>query len=358
MKVHTATFLASSLSGLSLIACLFVIASIYSDVQNIWQELDMEIGSFRSTTDDMWRDMMRLGANKKRFRRQAEYENAGKAAGPSYEAGGPSGPAGPAGPGGPSGAAPGTPAGAAPPSVPPSLAGGSSKSGGPGCSCQIDNKCPAGPPGPKGINGRNGPEGKPESQDTQGCFNCPAGPQGPPGPIGRPGPRGHPGAKGQSGMPGRDGQPGHPGESGPPGPPGPLGQLGNQGEKGRDAEHPIGRPGPKGQRGAPGGPGPAGDSGKPAPAGQAGTPGPAGGPGPQGPLEPRDLKEKKVQLADLAKTPSTARARPEMEREVVMEELELVEPVVLVHTANTKWAAIVLLFIVDFFQYKKLQIRR
>ncbi|KAH7699506.1 nematode cuticle collagen domain-containing protein, partial [Aphelenchoides avenae] len=70
MKVHTATFLASSISGLSLLACLIVISNIYSDVQSIWNELDMEIGTFRSTTDDLWRDMMRLGSTK-RFRRQA-----------------------------------------------------------------------------------------------------------------------------------------------------------------------------------------------------------------------------------------------------------------------------------------------
>lgn len=47
MQVHTATFVASSTSGLSLIACLFVIGNIYSDVQSIWTELDTEIDSFR-----------------------------------------------------------------------------------------------------------------------------------------------------------------------------------------------------------------------------------------------------------------------------------------------------------------------
>lgn len=47
MKVQTATFVASSISGLSLIACLFIIGNIYSDVQSIWNELDNEIGQFR-----------------------------------------------------------------------------------------------------------------------------------------------------------------------------------------------------------------------------------------------------------------------------------------------------------------------
>lgn len=90
MKVHTATFLASSISGISLIACLVLIANIYQDVQQIWQELDTEIATFRSETDDLWRDIVTLG--KRRQRRQAEYEG-GKGGG----GGGPTGPAGPGG---------------------------------------------------------------------------------------------------------------------------------------------------------------------------------------------------------------------------------------------------------------------
>uniref|UniRef100_A0A915D9F9 Collagen triple helix repeat protein n=1 Tax=Ditylenchus dipsaci TaxID=166011 RepID=A0A915D9F9_9BILA len=257
-------------------------------------ELDQEIGSFRSTTDDLWKDMMRLGASKKRFRRE-DYTSGGAAApgpsGPSYEsAGGPSGPSGPAGagPAGPGGANPsGGPSGSSPSgsgSAAPAFSG-SDKTGGPGgCSCQIDNKCPAGPAGPKGIAGKPGPEGKPgldgipgidamdvtpASQDISGCFNCPAGPQGSPGPIGRPGPRGHPGAKGQNGMAGRDGNPGSPGEQGPPGPPGTLGNMG-QWERKRNARSSRTQ----------------GDSGKAAPQGEAGPKGPPGGPGPQGPTGP------------------------------------------------------------------------
>ena len=136
MKVHTATFLASSISGLSLIACLIFIANIYNEVSECWRELDQEIGVFRQDTDSLWSDIIQLGQTKGRARRQAEYE--GKPIG----GGGPGGGGGPAGPGagvsgGPSrpagvGAAPGVPTGAAPPSVPPSIT--SHAGGGPGCS--------------------------------------------------------------------------------------------------------------------------------------------------------------------------------------------------------------------------------
>jgi hypothetical protein len=47
MMVYTATFIASSVSGLCLVGCLLLIASIYNDVQRAWLELDQEIGVFR-----------------------------------------------------------------------------------------------------------------------------------------------------------------------------------------------------------------------------------------------------------------------------------------------------------------------
>jgi len=217
MKVHTITFLASAISGLSLIACLFAVCHIYTDVQNIWDELDMEIGTFRVTTDDLWSDLMRLGKNKQRTRRQAydeidkpkTYEAGPGKSGPSYE----QGPQGPSSPN--SAASPGVPPKTNPPSIPPSLS--QSNIGGPGCSCQAENKCPAGPPGIKGVNGHpglpgldglNGIPGKdaedisPEHQDTGVCFNCPQGPTGAPGALGKAGPRGLKGADGQPGLPG------------------------------------------------------------------------------------------------------------------------------------------------------------
>uniref|UniRef100_A0A914E204 Nematode cuticle collagen N-terminal domain-containing protein n=1 Tax=Acrobeloides nanus TaxID=290746 RepID=A0A914E204_9BILA len=275
MKVHTATFIASSISGISLIGCLIVIASIYSDVQTIWQELDAEIGSFRVATDDLWRDIMSLG-HKKRLRRQYDSTPI------ESQHNRPSS----------SGNAPGIPRGSQPPGIQ------VGKFGGPGCNCQVDNKCPRGPAGPKGFPGRSGLDGHdgldgipgvpghdyaPEHAASSACFNCPAGIQGPPGPNGRPGQRGLPGRDGRNGMSGHDGQPGSPGEQGPPGPHGPLGNLGFPGEKGNDADKPIGRPGPKGQQGPAGGEGPQGNSGHDGHVGEQGPKGPEGPKGPRGP---------------------------------------------------------------------------
>lgn len=47
MQVYTTTFIASTISGLTLIACLVAILSIYNDVKAIWNELDMEISIFK-----------------------------------------------------------------------------------------------------------------------------------------------------------------------------------------------------------------------------------------------------------------------------------------------------------------------
>uniref|UniRef100_A0A914HXZ4 GPI ethanolamine phosphate transferase 1 n=1 Tax=Globodera rostochiensis TaxID=31243 RepID=A0A914HXZ4_GLORO len=284
MKVHTATFLASSVSGISLLACL---------------ELDQQIVVFRAETDDLWRDMMKLGQKARVRRGAAGYESGSAAvnAGPSVSAG----PHAPSNSRGSShangGASPGVPpGGVAPPSVPPSIQTGAP--GAAGCNCQTGsaNRCPAGPPGPPGVPGKPGKEGidgipgqsgkdaldvTPEVPQF-GCFNCPSGPQGQVGPIGRPGPKGHGGAKGQPGHSGRDGNPGPAGEPGPPGPVGPLGTPGLQGEKGRDSEHQIGRQGPRGARGPTGALGPPGEPGLSAPPGVPGSGGEQGGPGPVG----------------------------------------------------------------------------
>ena len=49
MKVHTATFLASTISGLVLIGSLVFMANIYSSVQDIWSEFDTEMVTFKVT---------------------------------------------------------------------------------------------------------------------------------------------------------------------------------------------------------------------------------------------------------------------------------------------------------------------
>uniref|UniRef100_A0A915PX65 Nematode cuticle collagen N-terminal domain-containing protein n=1 Tax=Setaria digitata TaxID=48799 RepID=A0A915PX65_9BILA len=308
MKIHKATFLASSVSGISLIACLIAILMIYNDVQKIWNQLDSEINIFRVTTNDLWNDMMEI-ARKKRFRRQysgdksendnidnqndavtvpfqylsttinGSYDNvsveqkittievkSGSTTGPMLSQVGASNLQNPV------------------------------ENDDSACECNAHNTCPPGPPGPKGLPGHKGEDGLPgedgkpgadamdvgENKNVSGCFKCPMGPQGPPGALGRPGPRGLSGSKGQSGLPGRNGNPGPPGEPGPPGQRGADGPVGPPGEKGQDAEHPVGRPGLKGEPGVQGPRGPPGINGRSAPPGAMGPPGPPGNPGQPG----------------------------------------------------------------------------
>ncbi|VDM14278.1 unnamed protein product, partial [Wuchereria bancrofti] len=201
MKVHQVTLIASTVSGVSLVACLLAILMIYSDVQKTWNQLDSEISTFRATTDDLWKDMMQL-ARKKRFRRQYDdknegdggtrndsttvsfqfetttNENYGSTRSYQYES------------------LQTEATSAASPTTP--------TPSGSGNRCRIDSKCPPGPPGPKGPPGHKGEDGMPgmdgkpgadgmdikQSKTTTGCFRCPAGPQGVPGALGRPGPRG------------------------------------------------------------------------------------------------------------------------------------------------------------------------
>ncbi|KAM3716572.1 Cuticle collagen sqt-1 [Dirofilaria immitis] len=301
MKVHKVTFLASAISGISLVACLLIVLIIYIDVQKTWNQLDSEISTFRATTNDLWKDMMQL-ARKKRFRRQyvdknksdngskngsvaVSFQSKATTSGyndnawsDQYESETANSPS------------------------PVSSSPGSSNLFGPSgndaiCECRIDNKCPAGPPGSKGPPGHRGEDGLPgkdgkpgvdgidveQNKTTTGCFRCPVGPQGPPGALGRPGPRGLSGNKGRAGLPGRNGSPGLPGESGLPGPRGPAGPPGPSGVEGENAEHPIGRPGLKGEPGPPGPRGPPGANGRPAAFGIVGPLGPPGNRGIKGP---------------------------------------------------------------------------
>lgn len=47
MKVQTATLVASTISAVTLAACLVAMFSIYTDVASFWIELEQELGSFR-----------------------------------------------------------------------------------------------------------------------------------------------------------------------------------------------------------------------------------------------------------------------------------------------------------------------
>ncbi|MCP9259110.1 Cuticle collagen rol-6 [Dirofilaria immitis] len=72
MSVENATLGAIIFSGATLLVCLLAIAAIHRDVTSIWAELDSEIGSFKIKTDDLWNEMIGLGAGtpSNRLRRQ------------------------------------------------------------------------------------------------------------------------------------------------------------------------------------------------------------------------------------------------------------------------------------------------
>ncbi|CAJ0580640.1 unnamed protein product, partial [Mesorhabditis spiculigera] len=261
--------IALTFSGATLLISLFAAFSIYSDVTSLWRELDSDIQNFRSLTDDLWTDMVTLGAGgpANRVRRQA-YGGYGAAGNTD----------------GPTGTFPGAPAGVNSFSPPPQS-----------CQCTTENHCPPGPngqvgdQGPDGLDGIPGQDGK-DGQDASdrqntpatGCFHCPPGPPGDQGTSGRPGMRGMRGARGQGGHPGRDGAPGVPGEMGPPGPPGEDGKPGEPGLRGVDAEKPVGRKGPRGPPGEAGIEGPIGPQGRHARPGRSGSKGEEGSPGFQG----------------------------------------------------------------------------
>ncbi|EJD75936.1 collagen alpha-1(III) chain [Loa loa] len=89
MSVENATLGAIVFSGATLLICLLAIAAIHKDVTSIWSELDSEIVSFKVKTDDLWKEMIGLGAGtaSNRLRRQANYNiyDKGKKSGDSYD---------------------------------------------------------------------------------------------------------------------------------------------------------------------------------------------------------------------------------------------------------------------------------
>uniref|UniRef100_A0AC34GGK9 Nematode cuticle collagen N-terminal domain-containing protein n=1 Tax=Panagrolaimus sp. ES5 TaxID=591445 RepID=A0AC34GGK9_9BILA len=141
MSVNKATVGAISFSGITLIACLYAIAVIYNDVQSIWAELDSEMDSFKVLADDLWGDMVKMGAGtpSNRIRRQA-YGGYGASSGPGFPSNSPP--------------IPGTSG------IPPHLSGNPSNSR---CNCQStsESKCAPGPDGPVGEPGPNGLDGLP-----------------------------------------------------------------------------------------------------------------------------------------------------------------------------------------------------
>ncbi|EGT57522.1 hypothetical protein CAEBREN_11119 [Caenorhabditis brenneri] len=87
MSVTKATAGALCLSSATLILSLYAIFSIYSDVQSIWSQLDQEMDQFKVTTDDLWTQMLGLGAAtvSNRQRRQGKEQYGGyEAQGENY----------------------------------------------------------------------------------------------------------------------------------------------------------------------------------------------------------------------------------------------------------------------------------
>uniref|UniRef100_A0A183CEB3 Col_cuticle_N domain-containing protein n=1 Tax=Globodera pallida TaxID=36090 RepID=A0A183CEB3_GLOPA len=258
MSVHFATIGAVALSGTTVLLCLASLVMVQHNLQQIWLELDSEMDQFKLDADDLWKDLLAMGAGTPSNRARRQQPSPAVVAGPVHVASGP-------------------------------LTVGSV------CNCNPTNNCPAGTQGqpgragPPGLPGVPGKEGVPgfsaedsHSSPFKGCTNCPQGPQGTPGESGKPGIRGMRGPSGQPGVPGRDGVPGFPGETGGEGALGLSGAAGTPGEKGEDQKKENGLKGPRGMPGNMGVEGPIGEAGNLAPPGRQGASGMPGAPGPAG----------------------------------------------------------------------------
>ncbi|RCN37224.1 nematode cuticle collagen domain protein [Ancylostoma caninum] len=89
MSVSKATAGALCLSTFTLLVSLYAIYNIYTDVRGIWMQLDEQMVEFKVQTDDIWTQMLGLGAAtpSTRQRRQGKdqygaYEAQGVNAGP------------------------------------------------------------------------------------------------------------------------------------------------------------------------------------------------------------------------------------------------------------------------------------
>ncbi|CDW57492.1 Col cuticle N and Collagen domain containing prot ein [Trichuris trichiura] len=324
-QIVIATWCSTALSCFAVLTCLVLGPAIYTQINDLWVELDSEMSEFKESSDVLWKEMIAMDAT--RLRRQAGYYGQPVPEGTTY-AGPIAGQPQPSRPSGPIAPISG---------VQQEVTGGglpmaasweemcenwirSGKGDQPGCrcSCLKAKKCPAGlpgPPGPLGLSGPHGPPGQPGKAGRDGedvraelmtfrdCIKCPtcgAGPPGPPGAEGAEkktlyvrscgvqglaGAPGRPGYHGSNGLPGTPGPPGLPGPSGPIGPPGPKGPAGAptkikvfpKGAKGLTGpQGPPGDQGPSGKDAADGTTGPIGQPGVPGQTGPRGSPGQAG----------------------------------------------------------------------------------
>ena len=169
MSVHKATTGALAFSGATVLICMASLILIYRDVQSIWNELDVEMDSFKVLSDDLWNDMLKLGAGTPANRVRRQY--GGYGASGSNTGGGP--------------VLPTATLASNPLNVGVPSAHGSS------CQCKSGDdllKCPEGPAGAPGEAGIAGLDGLPglngipgkdaediHNEPPRGCFNCPAG---------------------------------------------------------------------------------------------------------------------------------------------------------------------------------------
>lgn len=128
MSVRKATIGAIAFSGTTLLVCLFTISNICYEIRSIWSELDTEMDDFNILADELWKDLVKLGAgtpsNRQRRQTYGGYSASGSAPN-GYGGGGLPVPA-PSVPGLQGGEGPNIGSG-------PQLIGGGCPSGGAGC---------------------------------------------------------------------------------------------------------------------------------------------------------------------------------------------------------------------------------
>lgn len=78
MSINKATAGVIALSGTSLLLCLLGVLTVHNEIRSIWMELDLEMDRFKLEADDLWQDMLAMGAgtpsNRKRRNSYGAYQ--------------------------------------------------------------------------------------------------------------------------------------------------------------------------------------------------------------------------------------------------------------------------------------------